>query len=792
MADPWEEYQDAPWSQYAETKPASEGTRVAKELILGKPKEKTFGERAGAVGESAGFAGAASLAIPRVLKAIPQTKALGMALGTVGPFARTALGGIAGAGSETAGQVAEMAGAPPIVSESARLAPLPAQAAIERGATWGTGQLGKIIRGIQKAGEPEVTSEATRQAVAKLGGKGEGAPEKVMQALEQQASTLEQQIAQLRNAPVGREQEIAGIRQQAESQLASLRQQIAAKKQEMARSGVGATRRSEQELQRALGTKMGLLGTIPKAEQRTEASLSEAAGIKRLVGEPKDQTDIGTSLRNKIVKENKAEIEKRDAEYKKNEEIRDAVVSQKEGSGQFVTELPEYKAMLQELRNKLLIGQTAQKQPTAQATESGVVGAYKTLYDALSMQRKQVGVNAEGNPIYKTFPPSFYAIDDVRRKMGDAAFGSGEVKGYEGIKKDIAEDMYIKLSNIQREFAGESQGYLQSTYAGQTAELERFGGQRGRRALAIDKYNDSEYVTDPSKLPSTYFSTKGGVQDLIAMTGDKDLVNKAGREFAASQIAGMDSKALTNWMRKAEWVKELPSLESDLNRYRIALEKAEQVSARGEKTVKGVRQRIGREAGLAEQRQSDIERQLLGERSAARGEIGKTEKKMGEVSESAEKSISDIEKEAKGIRSEREKQLGSMQQQADMIRGDPRPAERMQSLLLGASAPEELSLVASAIKASPEAMKAMPQVVRTLIANKVSPAKMNYEWRDSIRPLLEQTGVVAAKDLAAIDRDIDTVMRTLNGRDRVTWLQNTVGKLLAVAPSSAVTQVINQ
>jgi uncharacterized Fe-S center protein len=116
----------------------------------------------------------------------------------------------------------------------------------------------------------------------------------------------------------------------------------------------------------------------------------------------------------------------------------------------------------------------------------------------------------------------------------------------------------------------------------------------------------------------------------------------------------------------------------------------------------------------------------------------------------------------------------------------------MQSLLLGASAPEELSLVASAIKANPEAMKAMPQVVRTLIANKVSPAKMNYEWRDSIRPLLEQTGVVAAKDLAAIDRDIDTVMRTLNGRDRVTWLQNTVGKLLAVAPSSAVTQVINQ
>ncbi|NBW15583.1 MAG: hypothetical protein EBR82_47115 [Caulobacteraceae bacterium] len=791
MANPWEEYQDAPWSQYAETKPATEGTRVAENLFFGKPKEKTFGERAGAVGEAAGLAGAASLAIPRVLQAIPQTKALGMALGTVGPFTRTALGSIAGAGSETAGQVAEMAGAPPIVSESARLAPLPVQAGIERGAILGAGKVGKTIRDIQKAGEPEITSEATRQAVAKLGGQGEGAPQKVMQVLEQQAAALESQIAQLRSAPVGREQEIAGIRQRAESQLASLRQQIAAKKQEMARSGVAGTRRSEQELQRALGTKMGLLGVIPKAEQRAETALSEAAGIRRLVGEPVDATEIGKPLRDRIVSINEKEIKQRSDNYKRDQQVRDDAVAQKESSGQFVTELPEYKAMLQDLRNKLLIGQTAQKQTVAPVTEAGVSSAYKRLYDALSMQRKEVGVNAEGNPIYKTFPPSFAAIDDVRRKMGDVAFGK-EVEGYEGIGKAIAEDMYRKLSDIQSKFAGEPQNVLQGNYEAASSLLERFKGQRGRRALAIDKYNDSEYVTDPSKLPSTYFSTKGGVQDLIAMTGDKDLVNKAGREFAASQIAGMDSKALTNWMRKAEWVKELPSLESDLNRYRIALEKAEQVSARGEKTVKGVRQRIGREAGLAEQRQAGIEQQLRGERAAARGEIGKTKEQMGKVSEAAEKEVSEIEKETKKLRGERETQLSGMQQQADLIRGDPRPAERMQSLLLSASAPEELKLVADAIKANPEAMKAMPQVVRTLIANKVSPAKMNYEWRDSIRPLLEQTGVVAAKDLAAIDRDIETVMRTLDAQQRVTWLQNTIGKLLSVAPASMIQQTINQ
>jgi hypothetical protein len=776
----------------SQTKPASEGTRVAQDLLLGKQAEKTLGQRGAQIGETAGFGAAASLALPRLLQIYPLTRPLGQALGTVRPVARTVLGGVAGAGSETAGQTAEMLGAPPIVSEAARLAPLPLQAGAEKMGGVIGGRAGQALRGIAKMGEPDRLTGATRDAIRKLeGAGGVDAPKRIMSVLEQRASEIEQQIAQFRSIPVGRESEIDGIRQRAEEELAGLRAEIAARKQRMVKTGVEATRRSEQELSKALGTKFGLLGLIPKAEQRAEVALSEAAGIRRLIGEPTDPTNIGAPLRQRIVQANESELAQRKTNYQRDMAARDQAVAAKEGNGEFVIDLPEYKSMLQDLRDKLLIGLSAQKQTVAPVTESGVASAYQKLYDALSVQRKQVGVNAAGNPVYKSFPPSFQAIDDVRRKMGDIAFGK-EVTGYEGIGAEIARTMYGKLSDIQRKFAGEAQDVLQGNYEAASTLLDRFRGQRGRRALAIDKYNDSEFATDPSRLPETYFSTKGGVQDLIAMTGDKELVTKAGREFAASQIVGMNSKQLNDWVRKSEWVRELPILESDINRYRIALEKAEQTAARSTKTIQGLRKRVGRAATTGEQRQAAIEAQLRGEREATRKYISGVEKRVEQVPKEAEKNISGIEQEAKQLRGEREKQLSAIQKQADLIRGDSRPAERMQSLLLGAQAPEEIALVANAIKANPEAMKAMPQVVRTLIANKVSPQRMDYEWRQSIRPLLSQAGIVEEKTLQAIDRDVERVMRTLDVNQRLTWLQNTIGKVLAVAPGSAVQQAVNQ
>jgi hypothetical protein len=687
VADPWEEYQDAPWSQYAETKPASEGTRVAEELVLGKPKEKTFGERAGAVGTAAGLTGAASVAIPRVLQAIPATKPLGMALSTVSPWLRGISGTLSGGASETAGQVAEMVGAPPALSEGARFATAPAQSAIERGSAFVGGKAGRLLRQIGKASEVDNQSQATKSAIRQLAGKEENAPETISKTLGMAGGTKLGQISDIERMAQDRKNRAAGL--------------------------------------------------MTQAEQRTQQAQSQAAGLNRVVGSPRPATDIGKELRQKIVQNKESEISQRSQNYKEDMAARDSVVAEKESAGQFVINLPEYKEMLDGLRNKLLIGATAQKQPAAQVTEKGVVSAYQNLYDALRMQRKQVGVTETGEPIFKSFPPSFQAIDDVRRKMGDVAFGK-EVEGYQGISSNIAKDFYSKLSDIQRKFAGDAQDVLQSRYEEASTLLERFKGKGGRRATAIDKYNDQEFATDPSKLPSTYFSTKTGVQDLVAMTGDKALVQKAGREFASSQINGMTSEQVSNWIRKSEWLDELPAVKSDIQRYQIALNKAEQVAKKGKETVSGLRERIGKE------------------------------------SKAASESIEKIRKEV------------------EAIQGDPRPGQRMQELILGTKAPEDLRLVGQYIAADPVASKAFPDAVRQIIASKVSPSNMRDTWRLSVRPLLEGSNIVPAATLDAIEQDVVRVSQTLDPAQRITWLQDTIGKVLALGAQRGVSVVGQQ
>jgi hypothetical protein len=163
------------------------------------------------------------------------------------------------------------------------------------------------------------------------------------------------------------------------------------------------------------------------------------------------------------------------------------------------------------------------------------------------------------------------------------------------------------------------------------------------------------------------------------------------------------------------------------------LAKAESTATRGEATVTGLRKRVARE----------------GELGAAR--------------------IEEVRKEAA------------------MIAGDPRPGERMERLILSTQAPEELRVVGQYISQNPQAMQAFPNAVRVTIANKVSPSNMVYEWQQNVKPLLEGSGLIPARQLAAIEADIQRVAMTLTPAQRITWLQNTVGKALSLGAGRAGT-----
>jgi hypothetical protein len=223
----------------------------------------------------------------------------------------------------------------------------------------------------------------------------------------------------------------------------------------------GAAAQEAQALQQA-GTREGLeaqrrargfAGMGGEVAETKTAILQGAKDALRNVGdETRELSDVGRTLRDTIVSRFDEQSLARSKAYLDQKAIRDDVVRKKESSGVLVNSLPEFKSMITELRSNLLadprtgkIFDEAKGITTAPVTEQGLLRAYENIYQAVEGRRVLIGVDSKGNKAYKTYPTSFEALDAVRRKLGDIAFGK-EVAGYEGLTREVAQKYYAKLS----------------------------------------------------------------------------------------------------------------------------------------------------------------------------------------------------------------------------------------------------------------------------------------------------------------------------------------------------------
>jgi len=141
-----------------------------------------------------------------------------------------------------------------------------------------------------------------------------------------------------------------------------------------------ATKQKELEAQ---AQKMSLAGK--KTETIGEKAIAEAQAARSGIGNDREVSNIGSSLRDRIVNLFGDIANKRSQAYNAQKKIRDAVVAEKESAGQLVKDMPEYKNLLDDLKRQLLIGAEAQTQKTAPVTEKGVLQAYQNIYDAVSL-----------------------------------------------------------------------------------------------------------------------------------------------------------------------------------------------------------------------------------------------------------------------------------------------------------------------------------------------------------------------------------------------------------------------
>jgi hypothetical protein len=676
-------------------------------------REKGIMDRVGDVATSAGFGSVAGAFSPeiaygtgQVLEKVPY-KPVQMAgramksasLGMTGAKQRAVgslAGGFSGATGETAGQVAELAGAPAPIAESARV--LGSLAPVEILTTGAKG-----LSGLLRAVSPTAanTRMLLRSVMDDVGAANlAGAKrEEVMR-----------RIGELRQSPFTTDAQkklYDVIAKDVQTMTGSAAQEAQALERSGTREGLEAQRRAK-----------GFAGLSGEVSETKATILQRAKDSLRNLGDTtRELSDIGRSIRNRIVARFDEQSLARSEAYLNQKAIRDAEVQKKEGAGVLVNSLPEFKTMISDLRSKLLIGQEARKQTTAPVTEKGLLNAYNNIYEAVSGRRVMAGVNEQGNPVYKTYPSSFEALDAVRRKLGDVAFGK-EVAGYEGLTRKVAEDYYIKLSNIQSKYAGEAQDVLQRDYEIASRLIDKFKTKAGAKATAMDRIDATKFAADDKALPSTFFNSRQSVADAIELVGDAALIEREAANFVAKNLNGKDASAARNWLtskQNSDFLSALPNVRRSAESYITNLERAEARAAGATKVEK----RLG-----VEQKQAAREAEKA-------PEIGATE--AGKVTQQAEK-------------------------EAARILGTAEPAARVSEIIL--SGDRTLwDRVAPAIAAAPKGREILGESVRQVLADRATQGifgAMRF-YDTSLKDSLIRTGLLGKQEADQISRQLQEI-----------------------------------
>lgn len=306
-----------------------------------------------------------------------------------------------------------------------------------------------------------------------------------------------------------------------------------------------------------------------QATQRVEARVPEA---RQAIGQPAEVSDIGQSLRDKIQDVQRDRLAARATQISADNQAVRAEVDAKQAAGQLVEGLPEYKALLDEIKAKAGIGM---KEPLKAERDPGTVAALTNLYNSLRTRM------VEQNGTAVQLPTSFDAIDTIRRKLGEA-FRNPQAEGYGAIGQQMAKDYYKRLSEILGNYSPAKRKLI-ANYEELSRELDIFKGAAGRKATAVDRYDPTRFQTDPASLPSEYFATRQSVRDLIDLTGgDRNLVEQQARAYVARQLqTATDANQVRNFVdRNSDWLREFPQLQASVNQFADQLGQTTRVTGR--------------------------------------------------------------------------------------------------------------------------------------------------------------------------------------------------------------------
>lgn len=489
-------------------------------------------------------------------------------------------------------------------------------------------------------------------------------------------------------------------------------------------------------------------------DQATDGKLKTAQAVQKAadghlqqVGHPREASDIGADIRKAVVGKQGEEKAARDAAYKQQTAERDATIAAKEAKGETIDKLPEMKQLKKEIDTLTLDTKAGQKAAggLARVTDPESLRDLRKVREAVNNRRVQTGTDEAGNPTYQTFPTTFAALDDVRRKIGSALSGQAK-EGYAAIGQQRARELYAKLSNIQGKYVGgEVQKQIQREYADATGDLTRFKVGKGKSSTATERLAPDTFVKDPATLPGQFFKTRQSYADLKSLTGNDQLAQKLASDHTAKSLQGMDSKQARAWFNKnQDWLRDEPGLNMHTDTYIRKLQQTERI---GEK--------LGQRASALQSEKSKALGE--GEKQGAEEVAGAT-KRAKDVSEGSVDTQARVMKEGEKASADIRK---TAQAKAEGVMKQGYPAEATRKLLTTGT-PEEVRYATQYIAGTPGGKKVIEQSVRGILRDS-NPRNIEQLYQERVRPMLKDGQVIPNDRIIALDKQVQAVIDATRG-----------------------------
>jgi hypothetical protein len=686
--------------------------------------------------ETAAYSAVAGAFTPEILKGaskvagvFPQTRAMAPMLDVMGEAAKgkrttgAIVGGGLGGAGETSAQGVKALGGGPVLQETARLA---TEVLVPAGIT-AVGRNLPITRDFLRDITEGGYKDATRRFAESLRG---GASAQARESQEQVIAALEREAAFLRAQGKAQADQIVSAAEREAAMLAPTNAQQAAQIRQAARDRAN-----------------NILGDIDRqirfkraALSRTRGVISEAeripTGARALIGEPREATEVGTALRDRITQVQGERLAAREAQIKADKQKVAQQVQAKESAGNFVENTPQYKAILRDLEERLGIGKAGAAAPLKAERDQGIRNGLQLLYDSLKPRKVQL---EDGSVVLR--PTSFDAVDNVRRRLGEA-YRNPTAEGYGAIGQGFQKNYYQELSEVLGNYATAKKELI-GNYENLSRELDIFKTGAGQKATAVERFDPDVFKTYASALPANYFANRESVRDLIELVGgDRRFVEQQAANFVARQLEGIKTpSAAANWeMANRDWLVEFPGLQGSVNRYLQALGFAERRIPRTEAVAKALKTELPKIPQVAQKQASEVVK-------AAEKEAAALERPGAELIGGVRQSAREIQAAA----NVKANLLSSLKKD---------PVVAFDDLIRGGNT-DRLRAAAPVINSDPELRQQFLEGLRISIS-RINPAEMEDKYLREIQPAMLNLGFINERQAKQIADQVRLIELTVN------------------------------